>query len=61
MHLLVDRFVTPDEFKMYKEEGLKMGFKILKKVFKRCNVLYSILILCEFYKVPENPQSVSIQ
>ncbi len=30
MHLPVDRFVTPDEFNMYKEEGLKMGFKIVE-------------------------------
>ena len=30
MHLPVDRFVTPEEFKMYKEEGLKMGFKIVE-------------------------------
>ncbi len=30
MHLPVDRFVTPDEFKMYKEEGIKMGFKIVE-------------------------------
>jgi len=29
-HLPVDRFVTPDEFKMYKEEGLKIGFKIVE-------------------------------
>lgn len=29
-HLPVDRFVTPEEFKMYKEEGLKMGFKIVE-------------------------------
>ena len=29
-HLPVDRFVTPDEFKMYKEEGLKFGFKIIE-------------------------------
>jgi lipoic acid synthetase len=29
-HLPVNRFVTPDEFKMYKEEGLKMGFKIVE-------------------------------
>lgn len=29
-HLPVDRFVTPDEFEMYKEEGLKMGFKIVE-------------------------------
>ncbi len=29
-HLPVDRFVTPAEFKMYKEEGLKMGFKIVE-------------------------------
>lgn len=26
-HLQVDRFVHPDEFKMFKEEGLRMGFK----------------------------------
>jgi len=30
VHLPVDRFVTPDEFRMYKEEGLKMGFKIVE-------------------------------
>ena len=30
IHLPVDRFVTPDEFRMYKEEGLKMGFKIVE-------------------------------
>ncbi len=30
MHLPVDRFVTLDEFKLYKEEGLKMGFKIVE-------------------------------
>ena len=29
-HLPVDRFVTPEEFDMYKEEGLKMGFKIVE-------------------------------
>ena len=29
-HLPVDRFVTPDEFKMYREVGLKMGFKIVE-------------------------------
>mgnify|MGYP005844772101 FL=1 len=29
-HLPVDRFVTPDEFAMYKLEGLKMGFKIVE-------------------------------
>lgn len=29
-HLPVDRFVTPEEFKMYKDEGLKMGFKIVE-------------------------------
>ena len=29
-HLPVDRFVTPDEFSFYKEEGLKMGFKIVE-------------------------------
>ena len=30
VHLPVDRFVTPEEFAMYKEEGLKMGFKIVE-------------------------------
>ena len=30
MHLPVDRFVTPDEFRMYKEEGLKMGFQVVE-------------------------------
>ena len=30
MHLPVDRFVTLDEFNMYKVEGLKMGFKIVE-------------------------------
>lgn len=29
-HLPVDRFVTPDEFSSYKEEGLNMGFKIVE-------------------------------
>jgi lipoyl synthase len=29
-HLPVDRFVTPEEFTMYKTEGLKMGFKIVE-------------------------------
>lgn len=29
-HLPVERFVTPQEFNMYKEEGLKMGFKIVE-------------------------------
>jgi lipoic acid synthetase len=29
-HLPVDRFVTPEEFKMYKDEGLKMGFRIVE-------------------------------
>ncbi|MDY0078998.1 MAG: lipoyl synthase [Ignavibacteriales bacterium] len=29
-HLPVDRFVKPDEFAMYKTEGLKMGFKIVE-------------------------------
>lgn len=29
-HLPVDRFVTPEEFAMYKAEGLKMGFKIVE-------------------------------
>jgi len=30
MHLPVDRFVTLEEFNLYKEEGLKMGFKIVE-------------------------------
>ena len=30
MHLPVDRFVTPEEFLFYKEQGLKMGFKIIE-------------------------------
>ncbi len=30
MHLPVDRFVTPDEFNMYRAEGLKMGFKVVE-------------------------------
>jgi lipoic acid synthetase len=30
LHLPVDRFVTPDEFNMYRVEGLKMGFKIVE-------------------------------
>lgn len=30
MHLPVDRFVTPEEFRMYKEEGLKKGFKVVE-------------------------------
>lgn len=29
-HLPVDRYVTPEEFAYYKEEGLKMGFKIVE-------------------------------
>ncbi len=29
-HLPVDRYVTPDEFKMYEEEGLKLGFKAVE-------------------------------
>lgn len=29
-HLPVDRFVTPEEFAMYKTEGVKMGFKIVE-------------------------------
>lgn len=29
-HLPVDRYVNLEEFKMYKEEGLKMGFKIVE-------------------------------
>jgi len=29
-HLPVDRFVTPEEFRMYKEEGLRMGFKVVE-------------------------------
>ncbi len=30
LHLPVDRYVTLEEFKMYKDEGLKMGFKIVE-------------------------------
>jgi lipoyl synthase len=30
VHLPVDRFVNPEEFSMYKEEGLKMGFKVVE-------------------------------
>ena len=26
-HLPIDRYVHPDEFKMLKEEGMKMGFR----------------------------------
>jgi len=29
-HLPVDRFVSPEEFNMYKNEGLKIGFKIVE-------------------------------
>jgi lipoic acid synthetase len=29
-HLPVDRYVTLDEFKMYREEGMKMGFKAVE-------------------------------
>lgn len=29
-HLPVDRFVHPDEFQLYKEEGMKMGFKVVE-------------------------------
>ena len=29
-HLPVDRFVTPEEFNMYKEEGLRKGFRIVE-------------------------------
>lgn len=30
LHLPVDRFVTPEEFQMYREEGLKFGFRIVE-------------------------------
>lgn len=30
VHLPVDRYVTPDEFAMYKSEGLKMGFVVVE-------------------------------
>lgn len=30
MHLAVEAFITPDEFNMYKEEGLKRGFKYVE-------------------------------
>ena len=29
-HIPVDRFVTPDEFRVFKTEGLKMGFKYVE-------------------------------
>ena len=29
-HLPIDRYVTPDEFEMYKERGLEMGFKFVE-------------------------------
>ena len=29
-HLPVDRYVTPNEFKFYQEEGMKMGFKAVE-------------------------------
>ena len=29
-HLPIDRFVTPEEFEMYKTEGLKLGFKFVE-------------------------------
>jgi len=29
-HLPIDRYATPDEFKMYKERGLEMGFKFVE-------------------------------
>lgn len=30
MHLNVERFVTPEEFDFYKQEGMKMGFKYVE-------------------------------
>jgi lipoic acid synthetase len=30
MHLSIERFVTPDEFDFYKQEGLQMGFKYVE-------------------------------
>jgi len=30
MHLSVERFITPEEFDFYREEGLKMGFKYVE-------------------------------
>jgi lipoyl synthase len=30
MHLAVERFVPPDEFDFYREEGMKMGFKYVE-------------------------------
>ena len=29
-HLVVDRFVHPDTFEMFKEKGLEMGFKVVE-------------------------------
>jgi lipoic acid synthetase len=30
MHLAIERFVTPEEFNDYREEGIKMGFKYVE-------------------------------
>jgi lipoic acid synthetase len=30
MHLAIERFITPEEFNSYREEGLKMGFKYVE-------------------------------
>jgi lipoic acid synthetase len=30
MHLAIERFVTPEEFSDYREEGIKMGFKYVE-------------------------------
>jgi lipoic acid synthetase len=30
MHLTIERFITPEEFDEYREEGMKMGFKYVE-------------------------------
>jgi lipoic acid synthetase len=30
MHLAIERFITPEEFDFYREEGMKMGFKYVE-------------------------------
>jgi lipoyl synthase len=30
LHLPIDRYVHPDEFRLYKEEGMKMGFRYIE-------------------------------
>jgi len=47
-HLPVDRFVSPDEFDMYKEEGLKIGF----------NIVESALLVRSSYHADEQARAV---